>query len=275
MKFGVRVFGYSVRRDGFDILLQTSGQNLSSLMRQINGLQAIYINKKYDLDGSLFKGRYRSVLVEPGPSLLARSAMIHRLYGWDAEKSAASYNSWSLYDGRVRRSWLDRNFLPGLLGKGAGLADYRDYVSHSPDKPAGVGRRCVANAIEGSEEYLNSIMASVSDISREVPDRSAFEHRPAPGQILAAVASHYQTDSHAITQPRRGRYSQNTPRMVAMYLCQKVACSSLKQIADIFRLTHYASAANSISRLRAMISQDLNLEKCVHALEVELLAEGQ
>ena len=57
---------------------QTPNGNLSRVMRQINGVYTQRFNRRHGADGQLFRGRYKSILVEEDSYLLELLRYIHR-----------------------------------------------------------------------------------------------------------------------------------------------------------------------------------------------------
>lgn len=58
--YKVNIHDYCLMDNHYHILLETTSQNLSLFMRQINANYAIYFNKKYKRNGHLWQGRYKS-----------------------------------------------------------------------------------------------------------------------------------------------------------------------------------------------------------------------
>ena len=58
--YKVNVHDYCLMDNHYHILIETTSQNLSLFMRQINANYAIYFNKKYKRTGHLWQGRYKS-----------------------------------------------------------------------------------------------------------------------------------------------------------------------------------------------------------------------
>ena len=58
--YKVNVHDYCLMDNHYHLLIQTTSENLSLFMRQINSNYAIYFNKKYKRTGYLWQGRYRS-----------------------------------------------------------------------------------------------------------------------------------------------------------------------------------------------------------------------
>jgi len=58
--YKVNVHDYCLMDNHYHLLIETTSQNLSLFMRQINGNYAIYFNKRYKRVGHLWQGRYKS-----------------------------------------------------------------------------------------------------------------------------------------------------------------------------------------------------------------------
>ena len=54
----------------YHLLLETPEADLSAGMQEINSRHAVWFNWRYELDGHLFQGRFKSVLVETETHLL-------------------------------------------------------------------------------------------------------------------------------------------------------------------------------------------------------------
>ena len=58
--YRVNIHDYCLMDNHYHLLIETTNQNLSLFMRQINSNYAIYFNKKYKRTGHLWQGRYKS-----------------------------------------------------------------------------------------------------------------------------------------------------------------------------------------------------------------------
>ena len=58
--YKVNIHDYCLMDNHYHLLIETTSQNLSLFMRQINANYAIYFNKKYKRTGHLWQGRYKS-----------------------------------------------------------------------------------------------------------------------------------------------------------------------------------------------------------------------
>ena len=62
----------------YHLLLQTPDGNISRGMRHINGVYAQRFNRQHGVDGPLFRGRYKSILIAAGNHLLQLVRYINR-----------------------------------------------------------------------------------------------------------------------------------------------------------------------------------------------------
>jgi len=124
----IEVHGYSLMPNHYHLLIRSRHGNLSSAMQSINGPFTQRMNSTHGWDGPVFRGRFRSELVEDEtrlPYVLAyihlnplRANLVTRL---DSE-AWTSHNS---YAGRERDvDWLTTSYFLDLLGDGPAIEEY-------------------------------------------------------------------------------------------------------------------------------------------------------
>ena len=74
----VRIGAFCLMPNHYHILIQTPEGNISRCMRHINGVYTQRFNRIHGCDGPLFRGRYKSILVEAETYLLELLRYIHR-----------------------------------------------------------------------------------------------------------------------------------------------------------------------------------------------------
>jgi hypothetical protein len=119
----------------YHMLIQTPDANISRSMRHLNGVYTQRYNSRHKCDGQLFRGRYKSILVDTGSYLLQavryinrnplRAGLVNRLdaYKWSSHKGYLSIaHKWG---------WLHKNYILSLLSKNRKdwLRHYRKWVS--------------------------------------------------------------------------------------------------------------------------------------------------
>ncbi|RLB96762.1 MAG: transposase, partial [Deltaproteobacteria bacterium] len=69
--WNIRIAAYCLMPNHYHMLIQTPDANISRAMRHVNGVYTQRFNSRHHYDGQLFRGRYKSILVnEWGSSLL-------------------------------------------------------------------------------------------------------------------------------------------------------------------------------------------------------------
>ena len=76
--FNVKVAAYSLLSNHYHLLVNTPDANLSRSMRHLNGVYTQRYNKRHACDGQLFRGRYKSIVVESDSYALELVRYIHR-----------------------------------------------------------------------------------------------------------------------------------------------------------------------------------------------------
>ena len=109
-QFRIKIHAYSLMPNHYHLLVQTPEGNLSRAMRHINGVYTQKINKKHKYEGSLFKGRYKSILIEQEEYLLELVRYIHRNPFKAGLEKRFGYHKWTshrLYMNKnIRFDWL-------------------------------------------------------------------------------------------------------------------------------------------------------------------------
>lgn len=135
----------------YHLLLETLDGNLSDGMRQLNGVYSQYFNRRHDLVGHVFQGRYKAILVQKESYLmeLARYIVLNPVRAkLVSDPENWPWSSYRLTIGEATPpAWLDTSFTLkkfGDDGAGAVLA-YRQFVLD------GVG---VASPLSGTQKQL-------------------------------------------------------------------------------------------------------------------------
>ena len=76
--FNLKVSAFCLMPTHYHLLIQTPDANLARCMRHINGVYTQRYNVRNKCDGTLFRGRYKSILVDTDNYLLELVRYIHR-----------------------------------------------------------------------------------------------------------------------------------------------------------------------------------------------------
>ncbi|MBF0106481.1 MAG: transposase [Deltaproteobacteria bacterium] len=73
----IMIHAFSLMPNHYHLLVETPLANISRAMRHINGLYTQYYNRQNKKNGSLFKGRYKAILVDEDAYLVELLRYIH------------------------------------------------------------------------------------------------------------------------------------------------------------------------------------------------------
>lgn len=91
-RYDIKIHAYVLMSNHYHLLINTPRANLSRAMRHLNGTYTQRFNKKHKIDGSLFRGRFKSILVNSEEYLLELVRYIHRNpYKSGIEKKIGDY----------------------------------------------------------------------------------------------------------------------------------------------------------------------------------------
>lgn len=76
--WNLRVSAYCLMPNHYHLLVQMPVANISRAMRHLNGVYTHRFNRRHGIDGPLFKGRYKAIVVSADSYLLQLVRYIHR-----------------------------------------------------------------------------------------------------------------------------------------------------------------------------------------------------
>lgn len=119
--WGIRIHAFSLLPNHYHLLVETPRGNLSRAMRHIDGVYTQRFNRCHKRDGHLFRGRYRSILVEEEAYLVELVRYIHLnpvRAGLMRKPQEHRWTSHHVYLGRVKDcEWLTTDRLLGYFGQ--------------------------------------------------------------------------------------------------------------------------------------------------------------
>ena len=259
----VQVNAYCLMTNHYHILLQTPLGNLSRFMRHLNGVYTQRYNRIYGYDGQLFRGRYKSILVEEDHYLLELVRYIHRnplkagiTHHLDDYKWCSHKDYLTPYQ---EQGWLHKTTILDMLPqKTTTCQTYLDFVCiDNSDETVGGFASKRWPAILGSDDFISSIKKDFSENKRhrEVPD--SVQLAPERRQILNAVCLHYSVTEKQLLKGRRG--VKNEPRDVAIYLCRTLRNDTLIELSYEFGMSGYSPAGSAVQRIKKKLSTNSEL----------------
>ena len=160
-RFGWLVHSYSIMRSSYRIVLEVPKGNLSRGMRQLNGVYTQIYNKKHDLSGPVFQGRFKSILFEKKSFLLP---LCKHVVSKDSDGQAFKYEKykWSSYRATAgEKSPPEFLYIADVLAvigkeKSGSHRGYVEYVSESSGSETPFSK--IKNQVLlGSPRFLNEM----------------------------------------------------------------------------------------------------------------------
>ncbi len=277
--FNLKVAAYCLMPNHYHLLVQTPEGNLARCMRHLNGIFTQKYNIRHKCDGTLFKGRYKSVLVQADSYLLQLVRYIHRNpLKADLTDSLAQYK-WSSHNGYISKArkwnWLYKDFVLNILdeNKKNQLDSYKSFMGadNSEEITMFYSKKNLPSVL-GNEDFRGWVKETFFRVKsdQEIPESKQLA--PDTDRINKIVADAYKVDVNVLYVARRG--IENEPRNTAVYLNRKVRGEPLMQIGEAFNLKRYSSVSSILERVNRRMNNDKSFRKRIEKIE-EKVYKGQ
>jgi putative transposase len=259
-RLNVEVHSYCLLRDQYHLVIKTPEANLSRFMRQVDGLYTQQYQRLKKTDGSLFKGRYKAVLIQADNFLLPLTRYIHTRVK-AAEVKTYNWSSYGYYSKKAKPpTWFKRDEALKQLRVAAAKrqAAYSRYVSQGIDEDMDrfYGKKNLSS-IMGDDKFRSQAQKKrASTKVRGVSRGANAKWRPSCKQIISAVAQQFKVTEASIYTAARGPGSKNVPRWIAMYLCQELSAVTLQAIAKLFKLKRYGTVSTTVGKLKLEFAEN-------------------
>lgn len=231
-RFNWRCHAYCEMSNHYHCVVETVEANLSKGMRQLNGVYTQRFNRRHGLQGHLFQGRFKAILVERDTYLLeltryvvlnpVRAGMVATVSAW----------RWSSYGAVIGLDnappWLETGWVLNQFGHDLLRARkrYANFVSEGVKQPS-VWEDLRHEIFLGSDQFVEQFRDTAKPLEnlREVP---RTQRRP-----LAKPLAHFE---HMYPDRRE-----------AMAHAFRTGVYTMQEIADHFRV-HYSTVSRAVHR---------------------------
>ena len=220
----------------YHLLLETVDGNLSGGMRQLNGVYSQYFNRRHDLVGHVFQGRYKAILVQKESYLLelARYIVLNPVRARLVTDPAMwPWTSYILTLGSVPPpAWLDTAFILKKFGENPvdAIEAYRQFVQD------GIG---LASPLSGTRNQL--LLGDEAFVERF--------HALGPKQEMSGISRAQRGTAALSLQAYQDRYAD---RDTAIALAHATNVYSISDIARHFRVSR-TTASRAVKSWRARL----------------------
>jgi len=273
--WAVRIAGFCLMPNHYHLLVQTPLANLARFMRHVDGVYTQRFNRSHNTDGSLFRGRYKAILVDAETYLLEALRYIHRNPLRAGLVTRLNRYSWSSHNGYLsrsrHRSWLYTDFVFSMLSgsKEKQVPAYRDFMAEpESDELVDFHSRKRIPPVLGTQGFLEWVKAKFQDLRVRPEISGSLWLAPELETIKSTVCTNYKISEADLISSRRG--ATNEARNAAIYLARRCSGKTLATIGQAFGLGKYSSVSSVVSRMEDSIKRDSRLRRCLKELERQL-----
>jgi putative transposase len=260
-----RVFAVVLLNNHFHIYLRITKPNLSAGMHDLDGGYASLFNQLHEREGSLYQGRFKSVLIENESHSWELSRYVHLNPCRAHLVSDPFLYSWSSYryflDSRKSPDWLDwKTVLAEFAGTEAGarLAYKRFVESGLTQPPRNPLRDVDETGIFGSPEFVKKVNEWQSPVS--MPSITL-------DRVMSLVCVEFCTTLEKLMQA--GQHD-NVARDAAVLLSREFLSEPLDTIAARFGAKSRSSITEIVKRANRRAEQDEKLHDKLEDLRNQL-----
>ena len=273
--FHIKVAAFCLMQNHYHLLIQTPEGNISRSMRHINGVYTQRFNRIHGYDGHLFRGRYKSILIDADSYLLQVMRYIHRnpINAGLSENLNYTWSSHKAYLSDLKKwRWVSREKILTMLSGTKALQKtvYRDFVNESDNEDfSAIYKKRKVPAILGSEPFLKLIKNNyfIKKKHIEVPESQLLS--PEPDKIMAVVCAKYKVSISDLRISIRGQL--NEARNVAMYLMRHLRGDTLSSICKEFGLKKDSSAGSIVARVKKQTIKDKQFRNKVERIKKSII----
>ena len=274
-KYSFVCYAYCLMDNHYHLFIKTPFANISEGMHYLNTSYANWFAAKYKLAGSIFQGRYKSILVDKDSYALTLSAYIHLnpiRAGMVENLNNYYFSSFPDYTGKrnpvVKR--LDTALILNMLSDKIKQSQkqYMQYVMENADLKNPL-EKSYKNIVLGNEKFIEKIKEKIAELSsnREI-SHIKDENSLSKENVFDVILNHLNIDKEVIFKKSRG----NIYRKLALYLFKKYTSLSLKEIGEMFSMD-YSAVSQTAKRFEEEMKKDRIIqemaEKIIKVLEKE------
>jgi putative transposase len=244
-----------------------------------NGVYTQRFNRAHGVDGQLFRGQYKSILVDEDAYLLQLVRYIHRNPFCAGLANSPRAYEWSSHRGYLSQAkkwdWLFKDYILSMLSKSPRdrISAYRDFMAQEDSEEIrSLFQRKKWPSVLGSGRFIRWVRGRYFMVNKDDEIPQAKELAPSMDDIKKAVCEYYGVIDEQLFSSRRGQF--NEPRNVAIYLTRLLRTDSLRQIADHYQIAKYSSVSSVIERMKRFRVEDKKLRKRVQVVQSRI-SKGQ
>ena len=251
-RFGAVIHAYCLMSNHYHLILETPNSNLSRIMRHINGVYTQKYNQLRRSDGTLFRGRFKAILIDEDSYLTTLNRYIHK--NPDATKVKLVKNlqdyKWSSYRSYLglapKPYWLNTTKTLNMLGIKNSSRKYKSFIESDNDKfITEFYSKENLPAIMGNMDFRDKISHKKTNINTNI-----LQMQFTTKQVIKLVAKVFAVKEVEIISRQKGQVKSNFVRKLAMYLCQRYCGCKLQEVSNIFNLNSEGAISSALFHVK-------------------------
>lgn len=277
-RFQIKIHAYCLMPNHYHLLIQTPLSNLSKAMRHIDSLYTRRHNVLQKRDGPLFRGRFKSVLVDSEKYLLKLSRYIHLNPVAAKMVCNAEEYKWSscraYLNKKIKPYWLSTEETLSKFGCDWQTRKYREFLFEGVDEELdSFFKKLRLLPILGSEAFtknISDIYLQDNKLSPEIAQQKNLVKRYTIDQIMQVAADYYKVELDQLRQVKRK--AGNKARQMAIYLSCQLSGDKYFMIAEKFTNITVAGVAKVQQRIASKVLIDNSINKEIFLLKANLMS---
>ena len=269
LRFGIEIHSYCLMINHYHLLMKTPFANLSRAMRHIDGVYTLRYNRYMQRDGSLFRGRYKSILIDAENYLVAVSRYIHRNPVEAGICNTPANYKWSSYPAYIGKAlkpeWLVVNEVLSYTHQD--ILGFRELTENPlcPSLREYDLKRESCPPIWGTKDFCEGTLKKVSHLFEhpEIPQARVQPRRPTLNLVIKSTANAFGKTEI------KGNSKINYPRSAAIFLACRKYGHSLNGVANTFGIS-YSCVSLTARRFQEFMQKNGEVRKIVNEIANEI-----
>jgi REP element-mobilizing transposase RayT len=252
--YAFEIHAYVLLPNHYHLLICTPLGNLSRGMRHLNSVYTQKHNKKHNIDGGIFKGRYKSMLVEDVVYLLELVRYIHRNALEAGLEEAIGQYKWDSHSGYMaekdKQRWLTTEEVLSRFSqrKNEAISGLNAFVKKTTPKDLlEVLDDIKWPSVLGRKEFKDKIKELIKDKSIDAKEVTGYSEYKIPDSANnKTITAKILSVGKEVLQRKRSR-NLSGEKKALIYLL-RIHGNSLKEIGKYMGGASYSSVSNQYRR---------------------------
>ena len=259
--FNLEIHAYALMSNHYHLFVRTPHGNISRSMRHINGLYTQKFNQRHKVEGSLFRGRYKSILVEEDAYMLELIRYIHRNpLEAKLEENLGEYK-WCSFRGylknEAREDWLSTSDVLGKFSKHEKEAKRGLRAFVAKEVPKDIIKRLEGvnwPAIMGGKEFKKRIEESIRGKEIGIKEMPEYERDIVDKDERKKKISKFLAEQSEVLRNKGTRKNASEKRAI-IYVLRHELNLTLREIGVHAGGVGYAAISNQFKKAEEEIKK--------------------